>query len=145
MGNQVTHGDITIAQGIDAIDPTSYAEVFSTPGHLIEGDFLQPGDTEGIVLGVGAAGADRTDLRTYGGSLKTVHAGDEVEVGLVGGETHTFVVRGIYQNDFPLSDLGALVTTRGGRPPRHGRRPVRAGARHVRRHRRAERSTGQGR
>jgi len=111
VGNQISHGDITIAQGIDAIDPTSYAEVFSTPGHLIEGDFLQPGDAEGIVLGVGAAGADRTDLRTYGGSLKTVHAGDEVEVGLVGGETHTFVVRGVYQNDFPLSDLGALVTT----------------------------------
>ena len=85
--------------------------MFSTPGHLVEGDFLEPGDTDGIVLGVDVAGADRTDLRTYGGSLKTVHAGDEVEVGLVGGETHTFVVRGVYQNDFPLSDHGALVTT----------------------------------
>jgi|GEM_PF-5188791 len=111
VGNQVSHGGTTMAQGVDAIDPVSHAEVFSTSDHLIEGDWLEPGDLDGIVLGVGVAGADRTELRTYSGSLRTVHVGDRVDVGVIGGGTRTFVVRGIYQNDFPLSDLGAFVTT----------------------------------
>lgn len=110
VGNQVSHDGITMAQGVDAIDPTSYAEVFRTADNLIEGEWLRPDDTDGIVLGVGVAGADRTELRTYSGSLRTVHVGDRVDVGVVGGGTETFVVRGVYQNDFPLSDLGAFVT-----------------------------------
>jgi ABC-type lipoprotein release transport system permease subunit len=111
VGNQVSHDGTTMAQGVDAIDPVSHAQVFSTHDHLIEGEWLRPGDVEGILLGVGVAGADRTELRTYSGSLRTVHVGDRVEVGVIGGGTESFVVRGIYQNDFPLSDLGALVTT----------------------------------
>ncbi len=110
IGAQVSHASEQVAVGIDAVDPTSYDQVFATPRHLIEGAWLQPGDTDGIVLGIGVAGADRTRERTYGSSLRTVHTGDTVQVTMAGGQSHPFVVRGIYQNNFPLSDQGAFVT-----------------------------------
>jgi len=110
VGNEVSHGSESVAVGVDAIEPVSYAAVFTTPQHLIEGTFLTPGDRDGIVLGIGVAGADQTRQRTYGASLKTVHTGDEVDVTLAGGQSHTFVVRGVYQNNFPLSDQGAFIT-----------------------------------
>ena len=110
VGNEVSHGAESVAVGVDAIEPVSYAAVFTTPQHLIEGAFLTPGDKDGIVLGIGVAGADQTRQRTYGSSLKTVHTGDKVDVTLAGGQSHTFVVRGVYQNNFPLSDQGAFIT-----------------------------------
>lgn len=110
VGNEIAAGGASLAQGIDAIDPISYAQVFTSPAHLIEGRFLEPDDLDGIVLGVGVAGADRTEVRSYSSSLKTVHVDDEVEVSMIGGETRAFVVRGIYQNDFALSDQGAYIT-----------------------------------
>jgi putative ABC transport system permease protein len=71
---------------------------------------LKSADTTGILLGVDIAGAGKTRERTYSRSLKTVHAGDHVDVTLAGGMTRTFTVRGIYQNKFPLSDQGAFIT-----------------------------------
>lgn len=113
VGTQVAFGDRSNAWGVDAIDPRSFARVFSTPKHLIEGTFLSEGDTDGIVLGVDIAGADQTRLRSYSTSLQTVHAGDRVQVSLLGGVIHDFVVRGIYENHFPLSDQGAYITIAG--------------------------------
>jgi putative ABC transport system permease protein len=110
IGTQIAHGSRSNAWGVDAIDPDSYAAVFTTPQHLIEGSYLDPADTDGILLGVDIAGADRTTLRMYSNSLQTVHAGDVVEVTLLGGKTASFTVRGIYQNFFSLSDQGAYVT-----------------------------------
>jgi ABC-type lipoprotein release transport system permease subunit len=110
VGNEVSHGAESVAVGVDAVDPASYAAVFTTPQHMIEGTFLTPGDKDGIVLGIGVAGADQTRQRTYGSSLKTVHTGDKVDVTLAGGQSHTFVVRGVYENNFPLSDQGAFIT-----------------------------------
>src|SRR5690606_1517766 len=110
VGNEVSHATEEVTVGVDAVDPTTYAEVFTTPQHLIEGSWLQPGDADGIVLGIGVAGADLTRERTYGASLKTVHTGDTVTVALAGGQTQDFVVRGVYRNSFPLSDNGAFIT-----------------------------------
>jgi len=110
VGNQIAHGDDFNAWTVTAVDPTSYSEVFTTPQHLIEGEWLEPDDVEGIVLGVGIAGADQTQLRTYRQSLKSVHVGDTVSVSLLGGGTQTFTVRGVYANDFALTDQGAYVT-----------------------------------
>ena len=110
VGNEVTHGSEDVAVGIDAVDPTSYASVFTTPQHLIEGAWLEADDKDGIVLGIGVAGADQPRQRTYSSSLKTVHTGDIVHVALAGGESHDFVVRGVYQNTFPLSDSSAFIT-----------------------------------
>ncbi|CAN5488718.1 hypothetical protein BH09ACT12_BH09ACT12_13010 [soil metagenome] len=111
VGTQISHGEESNAWGVDAIDPTSFAEVFTTPANLVEGEFLEPEDRHGIVLGVDIAGVDDTDLRAYSTSLKSVHAGDRVDVTLIGGAVETFTVRGIYRNHFPLSDQGAFITT----------------------------------
>lgn len=110
VGNQIAFGDESNAWGVDAIDPSSFADVFSTPGNLIEGEYLDPSDENGILLGIDIAGADLTELRAYSTSLKTVHAGDEVAVTMIGGNVVTFIVRGIYQNNFALSDQGAFIT-----------------------------------
>lgn len=110
VGTQVSHGSESNAWAVDAIDPVAYAQVFTTPGHLIEGDYLTADDVDGVLLGIGIAGADQTELRTYSSSLKTVHPGDVVMVTLTGGTQQAFTVRGVYQNDFPLSDQGALIT-----------------------------------
>lgn len=111
VGTQVRYGELSNAWGVDAVDPEGYAAVFTTPDHMIEGDWLTAGDRQGIVLGIDIAGADQPDLRGYAGSLKHVHAGDEVEIELLGGSTATFTVRGIYRNNFALSDMGAFITT----------------------------------
>lgn len=111
VGNQVAFRGDSNAWGVDAIDPDSYADVFTTPRNLLEGDWLDPGDTRGIVLGIDIAGADRTDRRGYSGSLRHVHAGDAVRVTMIGGATKRFEVRGIFDNRFVLSDQGAFITT----------------------------------
>lgn len=94
---------------VDAIDPGSYGEVFTTPGNLIEGHLLAP-DSSQALLGIGIAGAGRTQVRGYRASLKTVHAGDKVRITLVNGRTATFTVAGIYDNQFPQSDGNAYIT-----------------------------------
>jgi putative ABC transport system permease protein len=109
VATQIAHAGESGVWGVDAIDPDSFAEVFSTPGRLIEGEWLSDDDTHGIVLGVDIAGADLDDLRGYAGSLKTVHVGDTVDVTLMGGGVSTFQVRGIYRNNFVLSDSGAFI------------------------------------
>lgn len=101
VGTQISSGSESNAWSVDAINPTGYQQVFTTPQHLIEGSYLSPGDTDGILLGIGIAGADQTKQRTYSRSLKSVHAGDSVNVTLLGGKVGTFTVRGVYQNNFP--------------------------------------------
>ncbi len=63
---------------VEAIDPQSYAKVFSTPGNIFEGSYLSENDTGKIFLGIGIAGADETKVRGYRGSLRIVHTGDRV-------------------------------------------------------------------
>ncbi|GAA4369460.1 ABC transporter permease [Agromyces bauzanensis] len=111
VGTQIAFGDESNAWGVDAIDPVSFGSVFSTAQALVEGEFLSPGDIDGIVLGIDIAGADREELRAYASSLKSVHVGDRVDVTMIGGAVETFVVRGIYQNSFALSDQAAYIST----------------------------------
>lgn len=111
IGNQVAFEGDSDAWGVDAIDPESYADVFTTARNLVEGEWLEPGDTQGIVLGIDIAGADLTDRRGYEGSLRHVHAGDTVKITKIDGATKKFRVRGIFDNRFVLSDQGAFVTT----------------------------------
>ncbi|MDP3890871.1 ABC transporter permease [Nocardioides sp.] len=110
IGNQVAFKGDSDAWGVDAVDPESYADVFTTATNLVEGEWLEPGDTRGIVLGIDIAGADLTDRRGYEGSLRHVHAGDTVTITMIDGATKKFNVRGIFDNRFVLSDQGAFVT-----------------------------------
>jgi ABC-type lipoprotein release transport system permease subunit len=111
VGSAVAAGSLSVAAGVDAVDPASFSRVLTLSDALIAGSFLTAGDTSGIVLGIGIAGDDRTEVRTYSTSLKSVVVGDSVTVTLVGGTSKSFTVRGIYQTSFPLSDSGAYITT----------------------------------
>lgn len=110
VGTQISKGDYANVWSVDAIDPMSFKDVFTTPNNMIEGSFLSPNDTDFIVLGVEIAGAGQKSLQGYSVSLKDVHVGDIVTVSLVNGRTHDFTVKGIFKNDFLQSDQKAYIT-----------------------------------
>ena len=72
VGTQISYGAGTVITTIDAIDPASYGQVFSTPRNLIEGRALTTDDTTQVLLGIGVAGANRPSVRGYRASLETV-------------------------------------------------------------------------
>lgn len=110
VGTQVTYGDNSGSWTVDAIDPATYGQVFTTPSNILEGRTLKTSDTGQVLLGIGIAGAGQTSVRGYKASLQTVHAGDTVTITLTTGQTSTFTVAGIYDNQFPLSDDDAYIT-----------------------------------
>lgn len=109
-GTQVTYGVNSGSWTVDAIDPATYGQVFTTPSNMFEGRTLKSSDTGQVLLGIGIAGAGQTSLRGYKASLQTVHAGDKVTITLTTGKTSAFTVAGIYDNQFPLSDNDAYIT-----------------------------------
>jgi putative ABC transport system permease protein len=110
VGSEVSSGTISGTWPVVAIEPDSYGEVFTTPSNLIDGDWLAAGDRDGIVLGIGIAGAGDTSRSTYRSSLRSVQVGDKVDVTLMDGTQATFTVRGIYRNNFEPSDSSAFIT-----------------------------------
>jgi putative ABC transport system permease protein len=110
VGTQVTYGANSGSWTVDAIDPASYGQVFTTPSNMFEGRALTSKDTSQVLLGIGIAGAGQTSVRGYKASLQSVHAGDKVTITLTTGPTSAFTVAGIYDNQFPLSDDDAYIT-----------------------------------
>jgi putative ABC transport system permease protein len=110
VGSEVSSGTNSGTWPVLAVDADSYGEVFSTASNMIEGDWLTAGDRDGIVLGIGVAGADDASLSSYRSSLRSVHVGDVVGVTLLNGTQTTLTVRGIYRNNFEASDSRALIT-----------------------------------
>ena len=112
-GTQVSAGDRTGSWSVQAVDPASYAEVFTIPDALVAGRFLDPDATDEIVLGLGVAGAGVTDEPTYRASLRSVAVGDSVQVTMVGGAVASFEVVGIYDTDLTQADNLGLVAAAG--------------------------------
>jgi putative ABC transport system permease protein len=110
VGTEVSYGAKTGSWPVDAIDPATYGQVFSTPRNIIEGHALAADDTNKVLLGIGVAGAGQTNVRGYRASLQTVHAGDPVGITLSSGRSVTFTVAGIYNNQFPDSDGNGYIT-----------------------------------
>jgi putative ABC transport system permease protein len=110
VGTQVSFGASSGSWPVDAIDPASYGQVFTTQRNLIEGHALSAGDTSQVLLGIGIAGASQADVRGYRASLQTVHAGDKVSVSLTSGQAVTFTVAGIFNDQFPQADGNAYIT-----------------------------------
>lgn len=110
VASEVTHGSTGGSWPVQAVDPDAYADVFATESNLIEGEWLDPGDTDGIVLGIGVAGAGLEDVSSYRSSLRTVHTGDTVSVTFANGSTSDLTVVGIYRNRFASSDAQALIS-----------------------------------
>ncbi len=109
-GVQISKGDISNVWTVDAIDPDSYAKVFTSPSHMYDGEYLNESEADSILLGIQIAGVDDKLLPNYATSLKTVHADDTVTVSLITGQKHDFVVRGIFKNIFIFSDQKAYIT-----------------------------------
>lgn len=110
VGNQVAYGSNSGSWTVDAIDPASYAQVFTTPSNLFSGRALTSQDTDQALLGIGIAGAGQTKIRGYRASLKTVHTNDRVSITLINSRSVPFTVAGIYDNKFPASDNNAYIT-----------------------------------
>jgi len=110
-GSQVSHANRINSWPVLAVDPVSYSRTFATPQTLIAGSFLAPGATDEIVLGLGIAGNDMTQAATYDASLQTVHVGDRVTVTLLGGLTHVFTVKGIYETGLSQANNRAFIST----------------------------------
>lgn len=109
-GTQISHAGRTGSWSVVAVDPVSFADVFTIPDQMVEGRFLAPDDNDEIVLGLGIAGADRRSEPTYLNSLRTIHAGNEVTVAMLGGSSHTFTVVGIYQTDIAQASVQAFLS-----------------------------------
>lgn len=109
-GSQVSSGARTGSWSVLAVEPESFAATFTTPEQMIEGEWLEPGSTDTIVLGVGIAGAGQTEDPAYRASLQDVHVGDEVQVSFLGGATRAFTVSGIYETGFAQADQRAFLT-----------------------------------
>jgi putative ABC transport system permease protein len=112
VGTQVSYGSFSGVWEVDAIDPTSYEAVFTTPDNTVEGKYLSASSDGEALLGIGIAGADQTKVRGYRASLQHVHAGDTVQITLRNGQVEPFRVAGIYDDQFPLSDKNAYITQR---------------------------------
>lgn len=112
-GSQVSSGNRNGSWSVFAVDPDSYRATFVTPRDLIEGRFLDPTDVDSIVLGIGIAGADRTNKATYGNSLESVHVGDDITITLVDGQTHRFRVKGIYDDHFDQANSRGFISASG--------------------------------
>lgn len=110
VGTQISYGANSVNTTIDAIDPASYGQVFSTPRNLIEGRALTTDDTTQVLLGIGVAGANRPSVRGYRASLETVNSGDTVSLTFTSGHAVNFTVAGVYFNQFPQSDDNAYIT-----------------------------------
>lgn len=110
VGTQVSYGVNSGSWTVDAIDPASYGQVFTTPRNLIEGHDLTTSDTSQVLLGIGIAGAGQTSVHGYKASLQTVHAGDHVGITLNSGKTVTFTVAGIFNDQFNPADGNAYIT-----------------------------------
>lgn len=110
VGNRIFSNSAGGSWSVYAADPTTYNRVFTTHHSLIEGSWLAPSDTGGIVLGAGIAGAGKRQLPNYASSLQTVHVGDSVTVMLANGQPHQFRVKGIFDDQFQLADAKAYIT-----------------------------------
>jgi len=111
VGGEIRYEGRRFPGYLTAADPTDYGTVFTTSEYMIEGSFLDPNDTDQIVLGIDVAGADR-EFGASWASLKTVNAGDKVVVAFTNGLEKEYLVKGVFQTEMPYSDIKAFITSR---------------------------------
>jgi putative ABC transport system permease protein len=103
-------GDTQGSWDVVAVVPEEEQAATSIPSSMVEGSYLEPGDTDGIVLGRQVAGGG--DVEQGSSSLQGARVGDIITVSF--GEAHRdFVVRGIYKTKFFQADQRAFITREG--------------------------------
>lgn len=110
VGSEISYGSNSGSWTVLAVDPASYAEVFTTPANLFAGQYLSQAAPDQVFLGIGIAGAGQTRVRGYRSSLRSVQVGSRVSITLSNGRPYQFGVLGIYDDQFPLSDGDALIS-----------------------------------
>lgn len=100
----------SVSAQIIGIDPDDERKMTGVARNLIDGRYLEHGDTSDIVLGADLAGG-------YGGlqelaSLGGVRIGDKVTATFGNGITRTYKVKGIHKVRFGFVDSLAFITTK---------------------------------
>ncbi|MFC1951352.1 ABC transporter permease [Chloroflexota bacterium] len=95
---------------IYSIAPDRDKQVFNISDNLIDGGYLEPGDTGMIMLGVQIAGSDNENLELYSASLKSVHADDVVTITYPPDVQKEYIVKGIFQVELIQTDISAFIT-----------------------------------
>jgi len=109
LGAELGFDDERASAVIYGIRPEREKQVFTIHEALIEGSYLEPGDRDGILLGIQLAGADRPDIELYYRSLRRVHAGDRITVTYASGLEKKYTVRGVFHTEYIQTDLEAFV------------------------------------
>jgi ABC-type lipoprotein release transport system permease subunit len=110
LGADITYEGERVTTVVYAIEPEQDRKVFRISEDLIEGSYLEPEDTDQILLGLQVAGADREDLELYSSSLMSVHAGDVVTVRYVNGLEKQYTVKGIFYCELIQTDIRTFIT-----------------------------------
>lgn len=92
-----------------AVDPDIETTVTNISRNMIEGSYLSPDDTDGIIIGRQIAGGPDVESNAF--SFKGAHAGDTVTLAF-DGISKDFTIRGVFNVKFTNTDLRAFITTR---------------------------------
>jgi putative ABC transport system permease protein len=105
VGSQVNNGNWAVT----GIDPAQERTVTTISQSLLSGTYLEPSDTNSILLGVEIAGgpmAQSAAFLTLGG----VSAGDTVSLTFADGQQRNFTVKGIFRTRNAQADGQAFIT-----------------------------------
>jgi putative ABC transport system permease protein len=97
-----------VSAQILGIDPTEESNVLTTESYMVSGSFLDPDDTDSVVLASGLAGGYSLPLEDLGGAK----VGDKVHITYANGLVRTYTVKGIYNITFGAAAINALITAK---------------------------------
>ncbi len=100
------YGAIDANFPVIAIDPAQESQVTDISRKMIQGSYLEPGDTDGIVIGRQVTGSQGArNLNTFEG----IQVGDKISL-VVSGIPHEFTLRGVFYAKFTEADNRTFIT-----------------------------------
>lgn len=95
---------------VKSVDIEDEKKVTQISDSIIEGEYLEFGDRDKIVIGKEIAGKHGGDLDHL--SLGGVYVGDEIEVKFSNGTERTYTIKGIFSTKNSQADQMAFITTK---------------------------------
>ncbi|MFA5107125.1 MAG: ABC transporter permease [Patescibacteria group bacterium] len=90
-----------------AIDPAAEKEVTNVAAKMTAGSYLDPADTDQIIIGRQIAGGEGVEMNAF--SFKGATVGERVTLSL-NGQTKEFTIKGIFYTKFIDTDQRAFIT-----------------------------------